>query len=72
MEIQFQWNTSEFTRGNYILIAYVEPLPAYGNSCIAVYAVIHAGILGDINADRTVNILDAVFLSAAAGSKPGD
>jgi hypothetical protein len=31
-----------------------------------------ACIPGDINADGTVNVFDAVILSGAAGSKPGD
>ena len=71
--ITFIWNTTDFARGNYTIWAYAWPVP--GETDIEdntlVDGAIHVGIPGDLNADGTVDIFDAVILSSTAGSELG-
>lgn len=61
----FIWNTTELTLyQNYTISAStIHSTLSDGTITLA--------IPGDINADRTVDVFDAVLLSAAAGSQPG-
>jgi parallel beta-helix repeat protein len=68
------WNTTGFAKSNYTIRAYVEPVS--GETEISdntfTYGTIYVSIPGDLNADKTVDIFDAVILSGAAGSSLGD
>ena len=71
--ITFEWNTSGFSLGNYTIKAVAE---AVDNETVmtdnVIYEIIHVSILGDINADGIVNILDVAIAARAFGSKLGD
>jgi len=71
--VAFEWNTSGFSLGNYTIEAVAE---AVDNETVmtdnVIYEIIHVSILGDINADGIVNILDVAIVARAYGSKLGD
>jgi parallel beta-helix repeat protein len=72
--ITFTWNTTGFAYGNYTISAVADTVPGEtdteDNTLIGGWVFVR--IPGDINADGTVDVFDAVILSGAAGSKPGD
>jgi hypothetical protein len=71
--IQFQCSITLDIYRNYIISAYVTPIPEEVNveDNLYVDGVVILVIQGDINADGIVDIFDAVMLAAAAGSRPG-
>jgi subtilisin family serine protease len=71
--ITLTWSTSGFTKGNYTISAYAEPVSDETDTTDNTLSTwIIVTIPGDVNADGRVDIFDAVLLASAAGSKPGD
>lgn len=72
--LSFTWDTTGFPYGDYIIntIATIvqDEIDVSDNNFVN--DVIKVVIPGDINGDRTVNILDAIKLAGAFGSRPGD
>lgn len=68
----FAWDSTGFAKGNYTLKAHVEPIE--GEEDIADNTMYNDWVLvtipGDVNGDRSVDVLDAVVLSSAFFSKP--
>jgi hypothetical protein len=71
--LTFTWNTTGFAKWNYTMSAMADTLlgetDTEDNTLIDGWVFV--GVPGDINADGTVDVFDAVLLSGAAGSKPG-
>jgi hypothetical protein len=70
--LDFTWNTSVLSYGNYTLRASIIPIPFDTNTADKNYttsAIIT--IPGDINGDGTVDIYDAILLSTAFNSFAG-
>ena len=72
--ISFIWNTTGFAKGNYTISAYAHPVPSETDTSdnLLTDGWIILTILGDLNGDYKVDILDAIMLSKAFGSCPGD
>jgi hypothetical protein len=70
--IVFLWSTAEFPLGEYVLSAYVEPVPNETDTADNNFtgSVVTVTIPGDINGDFTVDIYDALILAGAYNSKP--
>jgi hypothetical protein len=72
--IPFIWNTTGFAKGNYTISAYAWPVSGEtetaDNRLNDIY--IFVTLPGDINGDKKVDILDAIKLANAFGSKLGD
>jgi parallel beta-helix repeat protein len=70
--VTFTWNTTGFAYGNYTIWAYAWSVQGEtqtaDNNCTD--GMVYVGISGDINADGTVDVFDAVTLAGAAGSTP--
>jgi parallel beta-helix repeat protein len=67
----FAWNTSGFAEGNYTLSAGLEPVANETDTADNTFSSwIVVTIPGDIKGDFTVDIYDALLLSAAFNSKP--
>jgi hypothetical protein len=72
--ITFEWNTTDILLGNYTIKAIasqVENETVLKNNEFS-YSLIRVSIPGDINADRTVNIIDISKAARAFGSKLGE
>jgi parallel beta-helix repeat protein len=70
--LNFTWDTSGLAYGNYTISAYVTPVPGQTDMTENTRAVsVYVGIPGDLNGDSTVDIYDAILLSAAFNSSPG-
>ena len=72
--IVFLWSTAEFPLGEYVLSAYVEPVPNETDTADNNYTrkSIILTIPGDINGDFTDDILDAIILAGSSNSQPGN
>jgi hypothetical protein len=72
--ITFMWDTADFAYGNYTLWAYASPVPGETNitNNFFTYGIVKVTILGDVNGDFRVNILDVVMITSIYGSKKGD
>jgi len=71
--LTFAWNTTSWTFGNYTISVYAWPVPSETNTADNnMTGTVYVGIPGDINGDGTVDIYDAIILSGAFTSKPGD
>jgi len=72
--LSFTWDTTGFPYGDYITNAIAtivqDEIDVSDNNFVN--DVIKVVIPGDLNGDRTVNILDAIRLAGAFGTKPGD
>ena len=72
-QLVFTWNTTDFAYGNYAISAYAQPV--LGETDIEdntfVDGYVFVSIPGDVNSDQRVNILDAILLAIAFGSRPG-
>ena len=64
--IIFTWNTTGFAKGNYTISAYVTPVQEETQIADNAYTdgIVLLTIPGDVNGDRTVDILDASTISA--------
>jgi len=71
--VTLTWNTTGFAKGNYIIWAYAWPVPGEtdtaDNTCTDGYVFV--GLVGDINADRIVDIEDIYTTALAYGTMPG-
>ena len=63
--VELDWNTTGFAYGNYTVSAVTD----MNYNCTGVQVTV--SVAGDINGDGTVDIYDAILLSAAFNSKPG-
>jgi hypothetical protein len=65
--LAFTWNTTGWSKGNYTISAYAEPVLGETNTSnnFLVGELVAVSILGDVNGDGTVNILDAITLGNA-------
>lgn len=70
----FSWDSTGFSKGNYTLNTYVEPIE--GEEDLADNTMyndwVFITIPGDVNGNRSVNVLDAIVLSNAIFSKPSE
>jgi parallel beta-helix repeat protein len=72
--ITFTWNTTGFAKGNYTVSAVADIVLRETDTTNngLTDGKVYVGVPGDLNADGTVDVFDAVLLSGAAGSEPGD
>ena len=70
----FAWNTIGFAYGNYTLSADASPVPGETNTTNnnLTKGNIFMTIPGDVNGDRTVNVLDLLVIANALFTHPGD
>ena len=71
--ITFTWNTTGITKGNYTISAYATPVPDETDIADNTYTdgFVVVAMVGDVNADGEVDILDVASLAKAYGSYPG-
>ena len=74
MLVTFTWNTQAAAIGNYTIGAHATPVPGEtdtaDNTLIDGWVLIHT-LLGDLNGDCVVNIMDIAIVAQAFGSNPG-
>jgi hypothetical protein len=72
--LTFQWNTTGFSKGTYHITAFAIPILGETGTTdnIFVKGSIQVTILGDVNGDGYVEMMDYWVISQAYGSKPGD
>jgi hypothetical protein len=73
--IVFTWNTADLAYGNYTISAYVWAIlgePKTTNNTATASAQIEVTILGDVNGDHVVNILDVAKIASIYGLRQGD
>jgi hypothetical protein len=71
--VNFFWNTTTLSYGNYTLEAYVTPLPFETNTTNnSITVQVSITIPGDLNGDFKVDLADLTILAKAYGSRPGD
>jgi len=71
--IVFKWTTSSIAKGNYSLWAYVLPVPGETDTADNNFTDgwIKITIVGDVNGDGKVNLIDVFAVALAYGSYPG-
>jgi parallel beta-helix repeat protein len=73
--ITFTVNTTNWTKGNYTIKAYAQPIPDEKNTednTLTYNGKIIITVPGDVDGDREINIYDIVRLASAYGSKIGE
>jgi len=72
--LTFIWDTTGFSYGNYAIKAVADTVPGETDTIDNTYidGVVKVVIPGDVDGDGRVNILDAIKLAGAFGSKQGD
>jgi hypothetical protein len=72
--LSFIWNTTGYAIGNYTIWAYAQPVTGEDNILDNTFVggVVKVAIVGDINGDGQVNILDAILLGNAFDTAPGE
>jgi len=74
ISVTFAWNTTGFAKGNYTISVYAWPVQ--GETCTSdntfIGGWVYVTIPGDLNADRVVDVFDAVILASHAGHRPPD
>jgi hypothetical protein len=67
------WNTTGFSYGKYVVSGYAWPVVNETSTAdnTKIDGTVTIGIIGDINADGTVDIYDAILLASAYNSSPG-
>jgi len=72
--LTFSWNTTDFGNGNYTVKAYAWPV--LGELDIAnnnfTLGTVEITISGDVNGDKTVNVLDLILIANHLGHTDGD
>jgi hypothetical protein len=73
MTITFTWNTTGFAYGNYTVSAYAWPVPGETSKAdnTYTYGLVQVTIMGDIDDNGNVNVLDAIDLSNSFGRSIG-
>jgi hypothetical protein len=73
LTIYFTWNTTGFEYGNYTLSAYAWPVPGETDTADNnfTYGLVSVTIMGDIDGNGWVNVLDAIDLSNSFGKSIG-
>jgi hypothetical protein len=72
--LTFTWDTSDFTKGNYTLSAYAEPVQGETDTSdnALTVGVVTLTIAGDLDGNFKVQLADLVILAKAYGSKPAE
>jgi len=72
--LTFDWNTTGFAKGNYTLSAYAEPVQGETQTAdnVLTDGIVKVTIVGDVNGDGKVNLIDVFSVALAYGSYPGD
>jgi hypothetical protein len=72
--ITFTWNTKGFGNGNYTIWAYASPVPGEIDTTdnTFTYGTVIVTILGDVDGDFHVTILDVVNIASIYASEKGD
>lgn len=72
-KVTVEWNITGLMKGDYLMIANVTQLVGEANVTDNVYVdgILKVAILGDINGDGVVDILDIAMVARAYGSYPG-
>jgi hypothetical protein len=72
--ITFTWNTTGFAKGNYTISALADIVPSETDTTDIIYAYgkVAVSMVGDVNADGEVNILDITIVAIAFDSNMGD
>jgi parallel beta-helix repeat protein len=71
--ITFSWNTSGTPRGNYTISAYADPVPSETDTSDNNFTDgwVLVSVVGDVNGDGKVNLVDVFSVALAYGSVPG-
>jgi len=71
--LTFNWNTTSFAKGNYTVWAYAEPVQGetYTADNNFTGGWVKITIVGDVNGDGKVNLIDVFAVALAYGSYPG-
>ena len=71
--LTFTWNTAGFAKGDYTLWAYAEPVQGetYTADNNFTGGWVKVTIVGDVNGDGKVNLIDVFSVALAYGSYPG-
>ena len=71
--LQFAWNTTDFTKGEYNITAYATPIEGETEITdnLGLGGFVKIVVPGDINGNGVINIIDAILLGNSFGSKPG-
>jgi hypothetical protein len=71
--ITFMWNTTNFAYGDYTLKAYAWPVAGEANTAdnAYTYGLVQVTIMGDVDGNGNVNVLDAIDLSNSFGKSMG-
>lgn len=72
--IEIVWNTTGVTKGNYTISAYATPVSGETDTDDNTFTdgTVRVTILGDVNGDHTVNIVDLTIVSLAYGRFKGE
>lgn len=72
--ISFTWNTTSFPYSHYNLTAYASPVINETNTANNRFAfgIVTATIPGDVNGDKTVNVLDLILIALHMGIAGGN
>jgi hypothetical protein len=72
--VAFKWNATGWTHGNYAISGYAVPVSGETNTAdnTLINGIIRVVIPGDINGDEIIDIYDAILLSNAFNSAPGN
>jgi len=71
--VAFRWNTTGVIKGNYTISAHAWPVPGETNTAdnVLTDGIVKVTIVGDVNGDGKVNIIDTFSVALAYGSEPG-
>ncbi|MDH5788646.1 MAG: right-handed parallel beta-helix repeat-containing protein, partial [Candidatus Bathyarchaeota archaeon] len=70
--ISFVWDTSEFSKGNYTILAYSASIEGESNIANNVLnCTVYVGIPGDVDGNGLVEVKDLLAIALAYGSYPG-
>jgi hypothetical protein len=74
ISVTFTWNTVGFAKGNYTISVYAWPVQGetYTSDNTFIGGWVFVTIAGDLNADKVVDVFDAVILASHAGHHPPD
>jgi hypothetical protein len=71
--LTFAWDTTGFACGNYTITAYAWPVPGEANTAdnTFTYGLVQVTIMGDVDGNGWVNVLDAIDVSNSFGKGIG-